>query len=66
MSLVIVGVALPWLVVGLLAAIGCWLGFQLVHQNGRLLSHLEALEQRLGQFNQAALSLASSTDTSLK
>jgi peroxiredoxin len=33
----------------LLAALGCWISFQLVHQNGRLLARLEALEQRLAQ-----------------
>jgi peroxiredoxin len=55
MSLLIVGVALPWLVVGLIVVIGCWLGFQLVHQNGRLLSHLAALELRLGQLLQTPL-----------
>jgi peroxiredoxin len=55
MSLMIVGIALPWLIVGMFVVIGCWLGFQLVHQNGRLLSHLEALDQRLGQLNQAPL-----------
>ena len=43
MDLIILGILLPWLVVGL----GCWLGFQLLRQNGRLLLRLEALEQRL-------------------
>lgn len=45
MSLVVFGIILPWLVVGL----GCWLGFQLVRQNGRILLRLEALEQQLSQ-----------------
>src|SRR5262245_44693115 len=49
MSLLILGVALPWLMVAVLAALGCWISFQLVHQNGRLLARLEALEQRLAQ-----------------
>ena len=49
MSLLIVGVALPWLMVAVLAALGCWISFQLVHQNGRVLARLEALEQRLVQ-----------------
>jgi peroxiredoxin len=47
MTVMIVGMALPWLVVSLFVALGGWVGFQLVHQNGRLLAHLEALEQRL-------------------
>ena len=45
LSLIVFGVLLPWLVVGL----GCWLGFQLLRQNGRVLLHLESLEQRLAQ-----------------
>jgi len=49
LSLIVFGVVLPWLVVSLFVLLGCWLGFQLVHQNGRILSRLEALEQRLGQ-----------------
>src|SRR5438067_6438020 len=31
-----------------LALFACWLGYQLAHQNGRLMLRLEALEQRLG------------------
>jgi hypothetical protein len=38
------GLALAWVVIGL----GCWLGYQLLVQNGRLLLRLEALERRLG------------------
>jgi peroxiredoxin len=49
MDLIIVGIALPWLVVGL----GCWLGYQLLRQNGRLLLHLERLEGRLAQLTAA-------------
>src|SRR5437879_5809542 len=49
MSWMVVALAVPWLVVSLFMVLGGWLGFQLVHQNGRLLSHLEALDQRLGQ-----------------
>jgi peroxiredoxin len=45
MSLVTLGIALPWLIV----ALGCWLGFQLLRQNGRLLLRLEGVEQKLGQ-----------------
>src|SRR5204862_378828 len=47
MSLMALEIAVPWLVVSLFTILGAWLGFQLVHQNGRLLSHLEGLEQRL-------------------
>jgi peroxiredoxin len=38
------GTVLPWL----LLAVGAWLGYQLVRQNGRILLRLEAIEQRLG------------------
>jgi peroxiredoxin len=51
LSLIVFGVVLPWLVVSLFVVLGCWLGFQLVHQNGRILSRLEALELRLGQLS---------------
>jgi peroxiredoxin len=40
----------PWLVVGFV----CWLGYQLVRQNGRLLLRLEAIEQRLTQLGRPA------------
>lgn len=43
MILVLVGVVFPWLCV----ALGCWLGYQLLRQNGRILLQLEALEKRL-------------------
>jgi peroxiredoxin len=43
MELILFGVALPWVFV----ALGGWLGYQLVRQNGRMLLRLEALEQRL-------------------
>jgi peroxiredoxin len=39
------GLALAWVVIGL----GCWLGYQLFLQNGRLLLRLEALEDELRQ-----------------
>jgi len=51
MNWIVFGIALPWVIVGLFVVLGCWIGFQLVHQNGRLLSHLEALEQRVGQIS---------------
>jgi peroxiredoxin len=46
MSLLMFGLVLPWLFLGL----GAWLGFQFLRQNGRMLLHLEALEQRLSQW----------------
>ena len=42
-KIVLAGLALAW---GLIVA-GCWLGWQLLRQNGRLLLRLEALEKRL-------------------
>src|SRR6266704_3004459 len=39
----IVAVVLNWVVVG----VGCWLSWQLLRQNGRMLLRFEALEQRL-------------------
>jgi peroxiredoxin len=41
-----IGLALAWVVI----LIGCWLGSQLLRQNGRLLLRLEALEERLNEF----------------
>jgi peroxiredoxin len=41
---------LSWLILGLV----CWIIFELVRQNGRLLLRLEALEQQLGLSNPAA------------
>ena len=49
MKLVLVGVVLTWLAVGVV----CWLVYQLMRQNGRLLVRIEALEQRLGQVGMA-------------
>jgi peroxiredoxin len=48
-SLLLFAVVLPWLIVALFVAVGAWIGFQLIQQNGRLLSRLESVEQRLGQ-----------------
>jgi hypothetical protein len=48
-ALLVFGIALPWLIVGLFIVLGSWIGFQLIHQNGRLLTRVEALEQRLTQ-----------------
>jgi peroxiredoxin len=40
------GLALAWIAI----CAGCWLGWQLLRQNGRLLLRLEALEERLNEF----------------
>jgi peroxiredoxin len=50
MSLILFGIVIPWLFV----AFGCWLGYQLLRQNGRILMHLEGLEKRLGPHQTAA------------
>jgi glycosyltransferase involved in cell wall biosynthesis len=39
------GLALTWSAIGL----GCWIGYQLILQNGRLLLRVEALEKRVEQ-----------------
>jgi peroxiredoxin len=44
MMTLVFGVVLPWL----LTAVGTWLGYQLVQQNGRILLRLEAIERQLG------------------
>jgi hypothetical protein len=46
LTLIEIGLVLPWLIVSLFVGLGCWISFQLIHQNSRILSHLEALEQR--------------------
>jgi peroxiredoxin len=43
MTALVFGTVLPWLVM----ALGTWLGFHLVRQNGRLLVRLESIEKRL-------------------
>jgi hypothetical protein len=43
MVLILFEAIFPWLIV----AMGCWLGYQLVRQNGRILLRLEAIEERL-------------------
>jgi peroxiredoxin len=43
MTFLVFGTVLPWLLV----AVGAWLGFQLVRQNGRILVRLEGIEKRL-------------------
>jgi methylamine dehydrogenase accessory protein MauD len=40
----------PWLLV----AVGCWLVYQLLRQNGRILLSLEALEERVAQLGAAS------------
>src|SRR5882724_4018978 len=64
MSLLVFGVILLWLIV----ALGCWLGFQLLRQNGRMLLRLETLEQQLGHLGAApgqSLPIAASRPPSL-
>jgi peroxiredoxin len=39
------GIILPWLIV----VFGCWVGYQLLRQNGRILLRLEAVEEQLRQ-----------------
>src|SRR5690348_11707219 len=47
MDLVQIGLALTWVVV----ALGYWLGYQVVRQNGRLLLRLERLEDQLSRLS---------------
>ena len=42
MTAIVFGTVLPWLLI----AVGTWLGYQLVRQNGRILLRLEAIEKR--------------------
>ncbi len=49
MAQIIFGTVLPWL----LLAVGCWLGYQLLRQNGRILVRLEMLQGQLGQLRAA-------------
>src|SRR5262249_58108781 len=44
MMTLVFGSVLPWLLI----AVGTWLGYQLVRQNGRILLRLEAIERQLG------------------
>ena len=48
-TLIAAGLTLPWLIIAGCLGLGCWLGFQLVHQNGRLLARLETVEQSMRQ-----------------
>src|SRR5262249_54846456 len=41
------GIVLPWLLI----AVGAWLGYQIVRQNGRILLRLESIEKRLAMGN---------------
>jgi len=45
-ALLIVGIVLAWVAI----LISAWLGWQLLRQNGRLLLRIEALEERLNEF----------------
>src|SRR5262245_11069154 len=44
MMTLVFGTVLPWLLI----AVGTWIGYQLVGQNGRILLRLESIERRLG------------------
>src|SRR5262245_44958524 len=49
----VIGIVLSWLFIG----VDCWLGWQLLRQNGRILLRLDELEKRLdewefGEFDQ--------------
>ena len=44
MMTIVFGTVLPWLLI----AIGTWLAYELVRQNGRILLRLEAIEQQIG------------------
>src|SRR5213594_1206742 len=41
----ILGLALAWIAI----CVGCWLGWQLLRQNGRILLRLDELEKRLNE-----------------
>jgi peroxiredoxin len=43
MMVIVFGTVLPWLLI----AVGTWLGYQLVRQNGRILLRLESIEKQL-------------------
>jgi peroxiredoxin len=43
MNAIVIGMVLPWLLI----ALGAWLGYQLLRQNGRILLRLESIEDQL-------------------
>jgi peroxiredoxin len=47
MMTLVLGTVLPWLLI----AVGAWLGYQIVRQNGRILMRLESIEKRLALGN---------------
>src|SRR5947207_15251279 len=49
MGAIVFGMVLPWL----LLAVGCWLGYQLLRQNGRILLQLETLQKQVEQLRAA-------------
>jgi len=51
---IVLGVVLPWSIV----AVGCWIAFQLMRQNGRLLLRLENIERQLMQIGAASRAAA--------
>jgi peroxiredoxin len=46
----VIGVLLPWVIVGA----GCWVGFQFLRQNGRILLRLERLEREVASLSALA------------
>jgi peroxiredoxin len=44
MMTIVFGIIMPWVLI----AVGTWLAYQLVRQNGRILLRLEAIEQQIG------------------
>src|SRR4051794_28277022 len=49
MMTIVFGTVLPWVLI----AIGTWLAYQLVRQNGRILLRLEAIEEQIGARSRA-------------
>src|SRR3954447_19172427 len=62
MITLVFGTVLPWLLI----AVGTWIGYQLVRQNGRILLRLESIERRFGSRppaqGRAAVGLTVGTD----
>src|SRR4051794_6253788 len=54
MNPTLLGAVLPWLLV----ALGCWLFYQLLRQNGRILLRLEAVEEQVAQLGAASAAQA--------
>src|SRR5688572_33158913 len=54
MDLIVFGMALPWILIGLL----CWFGYQLILQNGRVLLRLDELKAQLAELPAAGFAAA--------